>query len=188
MTSRFAKKGIVRVRSAIIAMTVYFFLVYIAFELSVPLFPSRPAQLAMAGIYASSFIILTIGGSIWFLVFGGKILKTMKVHKDLPKRDKAVRRLSRFVRGASISMIVTVVILTIMISINFVSSAGSLVLFITSNLIQRMVQAGFCIFLLAWYRTKLVKTRSEGSSSFKTSTSIPNMSSTNSLQLSPRDV
>jgi hypothetical protein len=44
MTSRFAKKGIVRVRSAIIAMTVYFFLIYIAFELSVPLFPSRPAQ------------------------------------------------------------------------------------------------------------------------------------------------
>lgn len=46
----------------------------------------------MAGVYATSLVTMTIGGSIWFLVFGGRILKTMKVHKDLPKRDKAVRK------------------------------------------------------------------------------------------------
>jgi hypothetical protein len=46
----------------------------------------------MAGLYAISIAALTIGGSIWFLVFGGRLLKTMKMHKDLPKRDKAVRK------------------------------------------------------------------------------------------------
>ncbi len=44
MASRFAKKGVIRVRGAIIGMMIYFFFVYILFELSVPLIPSRPAQ------------------------------------------------------------------------------------------------------------------------------------------------
>jgi len=44
MISRFAKEGVIRVRGAVIGMIVYFFFMYVVFELSVALFPSRTSK------------------------------------------------------------------------------------------------------------------------------------------------
>lgn len=179
LVSRFATKNVQRFRAATIALIVYFFAVYVVFECAQVFFIDRSAELAMAGLYAISIAALTIGGSIWFLVFGGRLLKTMKMHKDLPKRDKAVRKVSIFVRGVSISTIVTFTLLSILIPLNFLQFDSAVIIFIISNLLQRLVQAGFCIFILVFYRSKYLRSSSEASSSLKTSNSVYNMTSTN---------